>query len=44
MGVAVSAIDAVIFDLFGTLVYEFPRVEWDEWLDTSAAVLEALQE
>jgi putative hydrolase of the HAD superfamily len=32
--------DAVIFDLFGTLVYEFPRSEWDEWLDASAAVLE----
>jgi putative hydrolase of the HAD superfamily len=32
--------DAVIFDLFGTLVYEFPRSDWDEWLDASAAVLE----
>jgi len=37
----VSAFDAVIFDLFGTLVYEFPRSDWDEWLDTTAAVLEA---
>jgi putative hydrolase of the HAD superfamily len=33
--------DAVLFDLFGTLVYEFPRSDWDEWLDTTAAVLEA---
>jgi putative hydrolase of the HAD superfamily len=31
---------AVIFDLFGTLVYEFPRADWDEWLTVSAAVLE----
>jgi putative hydrolase of the HAD superfamily len=38
---AVSArFDAVIFDLFGTLVYEFPRSDWDEWLEASAAVLE----
>lgn len=34
-------IRAVVFDLFGTLVYEFPRSDWDEWLDTAAAVLEA---
>jgi putative hydrolase of the HAD superfamily len=41
MGGVVSArYDAVIFDLFGTLVYEFPRSDWDEWLDASAAVLE----
>ena len=32
---------AVVFDLFGTLVYEFPRSVWDEWLRTAAAVLEA---
>ena len=32
---------AVVFDLFGTLVYEFPRSDWDEWLRTAAAVLEA---
>ena len=32
---------AVVFDLFGTLVYEFPRADWDAWLDTAAAVLEA---
>ena len=37
----VSAIRAVVFDLFGTLVYEFPRSDWDAWLDTAAAVLEA---
>jgi putative hydrolase of the HAD superfamily len=36
----VSRIDAVVFDLFGTLVYEFPRADWDAWLDTAAAVLE----
>jgi putative hydrolase of the HAD superfamily len=41
MAVVVSArFDAVIFDLFGTLVYEFPRSDWDGWLDASAAVLE----
>jgi putative hydrolase of the HAD superfamily len=34
-------IRAVVFDLFGTLVYEFPRADWDAWLDTVAAVLEA---
>jgi putative hydrolase of the HAD superfamily len=38
--VATVSIDAVVFDLFGTLVYEFPRLEWEEWLDTAAAVLE----
>jgi len=32
--------DAVILDLFGTLVYEFPRADWDEWLEASAAVIE----
>jgi putative hydrolase of the HAD superfamily len=37
----VSAFDAVVFDLFGTLVYEFPRSDWDDWLATTAAVLEA---
>jgi putative hydrolase of the HAD superfamily len=37
----VSAIRAVVFDLFGTLVYELPRSDWDAWLDTAAAVLEA---
>jgi putative hydrolase of the HAD superfamily len=36
----VSRIRAVVFDLFGTLVYEFPRADWDAWLDTAAAVLE----
>jgi putative hydrolase of the HAD superfamily len=36
----VSRFEAVVFDLFGTLVYEFPRAEWDAWLDTAAAVLE----
>jgi putative hydrolase of the HAD superfamily len=40
VGRVVSRFDAVVFDLFGTLVYEFPRAEWDEWLDTAAAVLE----
>ena len=37
----VSGIGAVVFDLFGTLVYEFPRADWEEWLDTSAAIVEA---
>jgi putative hydrolase of the HAD superfamily len=37
----VSATRAVLFDLFGTLVYEFPRADWDDWLATSAAILEA---
>lgn len=36
-----SRFDAVVFDLFGTLVYEFPRSDWDAWLATTAAVLEA---
>jgi putative hydrolase of the HAD superfamily len=36
-----SDIRAVVFDLFGTLVYEFPRAEWDAWLDTAAAIVEA---
>ena len=37
----VSGIEAVVFDLFGTLVYEFPRADWEGWLETSAAILEA---
>jgi putative hydrolase of the HAD superfamily len=37
----VSRIEAVVFDLFGTLVYEFPRADWDAWLETSAAIVEA---
>jgi putative hydrolase of the HAD superfamily len=37
----VRAIEAVVFDLFGTLVYEFPRADWEAWLETAAAVLEA---
>jgi putative hydrolase of the HAD superfamily len=36
-----SGVRAVVFDLFGTLVYEFPRADWDAWLDTAAAVVEA---
>ncbi|HET9248714.1 MAG TPA: HAD-IA family hydrolase [Actinomycetota bacterium] len=39
--VPVSGIEAVVFDLFGTLVYEFPKAEWDAWLEESAAVAEA---
>ncbi len=35
-----SRFHAAVFDLFGTLVYEFPRDEWEGWLDTAAAVLE----
>jgi putative hydrolase of the HAD superfamily len=41
VALVVSAFDAVVFDLFGTLVHEFPRSDWDEWLATTAAVLEA---
>lgn len=41
MEAGVSRFAAVVFDLFGTLVYEFPRADWDEWLETTAAVLEA---
>lgn len=41
MAPGVSRFEAVVFDLFGTLVYEFPRAEWDAWLDTTAAVVEA---
>jgi putative hydrolase of the HAD superfamily len=37
----VSRYDAVVLDLFGTLVHEFPRDEWDAWLETAAAALEA---
>ena len=40
MAAALVSIEAVVFDLFGTLVYEFPRADWDGWLDTSAAILE----
>jgi putative hydrolase of the HAD superfamily len=36
-----TGVRAVVFDLFGTLVYEFPRKDWDAWLETAAAVLEA---
>ena len=36
-----SRVEAVVFDLFGTLVYEFPRADWDGWLETSAAILES---
>jgi putative hydrolase of the HAD superfamily len=36
----VTGIEAVVFDLFGTLVYEFPRADWDAWLETSAAIVE----
>lgn len=36
-----SRFSAVVFDLFGTLVYEFPRADWDAWLETAAAALEA---
>jgi putative hydrolase of the HAD superfamily len=36
-----SGIRAVVFDLYGTLVYEFPRADWDAWLDASAAIVEA---
>lgn len=38
---AERVIRAVVFDLFGTLVHEFPRSDWDAWLDVSAAAMEA---
>ncbi|MEW6059653.1 MAG: HAD-IA family hydrolase [Actinomycetota bacterium] len=34
-----SRFGAVIFDLFGTLVYEFPRADWDRWFVRSAEAL-----
>jgi len=37
----VTGIEAVVFDLFGTLVFEFPRGDWDAWLETSAAIVDA---
>ena len=37
----VSRFEAVVLDLFGTLVYEFPRADWDAWLQTAAAAVEA---
>jgi len=36
-----SRFGAVVLDLFGTLVFEFPRADWDAWLETAAAALEA---
>ncbi len=38
---ASRVIGAVIFDLFGTLVHEFPRADWEAWLEVSAAAMEA---
>jgi putative hydrolase of the HAD superfamily len=38
---SLSGVRAVVFDLYGTLVYEFPRTDWDTWLDASAAIVEA---
>ena len=31
--------DAVVFDLFGTLVHEFRSTDWDEWLEEASRVL-----
>ncbi len=31
---------AVVFDLFGTLVHEFPKSDWDLWFEGSAAALD----
>jgi putative hydrolase of the HAD superfamily len=36
-----SAIEAVVFDLFGTLVPEFPTREWDRMFEEMAAALES---
>jgi putative hydrolase of the HAD superfamily len=33
-------IRAIVLDLFGTLVYEFPRADWDAWFDAAAAAVE----
>ena len=38
--VPVSDIEAVVFDLFGTLVYEFPRADWEGWLETRSLDLD----
>ncbi len=38
-GRALSRFDAVVFDLFGTLVHEFPRADWDTWFVRSAGAL-----
>lgn len=38
-GAVVSRFGAVIFDLFGTLVYEFPKVDWDRSFTLSAEAL-----
>jgi putative hydrolase of the HAD superfamily len=35
----VSRFGAVIFDLFGTLVHDFPESDWDEWFRISASAL-----
>src|SRR3990172_12532162 len=40
-GQGVSGIRRRFVRLVGTLVYELPRSDWDAWLDTAAAVLEA---
>jgi putative hydrolase of the HAD superfamily len=31
--------DAVVFDLFGTLVYEFRSADWDAWFDGASGAL-----
>lgn len=31
--------DAVVFDLFGTLVYEFSSADWDAWFDGASRAL-----
>lgn len=33
--------EAVVFDLFGTLVHEFPKADWEAWFAEAAAVLGA---
>jgi putative hydrolase of the HAD superfamily len=35
----VSRFGAVVFDLFGTLVYEFPKADWNRWFVLSAEAL-----
>jgi putative hydrolase of the HAD superfamily len=38
-GTGVSRFDAVIFDLFGTLVHDFPEGDWDGWFRSAAKAL-----
>lgn len=41
MAADVRRFDAVVFDLFGTLVHEFRSADWDAWFDGAARALGA---